>query len=998
MKRILVNATQPEELRVAMVDGQKLFDLDIELPSREQKKANVYKGVITRVEPSLEAAFINYGADRHGFLPFKEIARSYLPQGEDGDASPKTGLKEGMELIVQVEKEERGTKGAALTTFVSLAGRYLVLMPNNPRAGGVSRRIEGEERSEIRESLAQLEVPQGMGLIARTAGVGRSVEELQWDLEYLKTLWTSIDEAAQSNKGPFLIYQESNVIIRTLRDHMRNDIAEIVIDDPKVYTQAQDFMQQVMPNNLRKLKLYEDHVPLFNRYQIESQIEAAFQRDVTLPSGGAIVIDHTEALISIDVNSARATKGSDIEETALNTNLEAAEEIARQLRLRDLGGLIVIDFIDMAPNKNQREVENRLRSALEMDRARVQVGRISRFGLLEMSRQRLRPSLGESSQNVCPRCNGHGHIRSVESLSLSVLRLVEEEAMKEKTSRVLAHLPVDVSTFLLNEKRQVISTIESRYHVDITLVPSPNLLTPHFTVRRMRDDESADEIGDKSSYQLLTEEEPELVNQPRAARLEKALVQTISPSTPAPTAAPAQAEAAPEQKKPVSPVSLPGLFNRIWTSLFSNGGQRPESRSVDGDSGTSRPSQRTASSGQGTRSGGAQRPARTRNVAPGGPQRRERSQADKDKEGGNGNRGNRTRRGGGRTRRGGRDGNENPSEDKNQSRNTQPNVAEETTQPKPAETGKSSQASATKGGQEGQKEDTRSRDKEADTPKVQPETRSNEVDEAQAEASTGEATQPQGNDQPQEQEGSSGGGRSGSGRSRGRRGGRRRRRSSAGNTEGRQDDNDRNSQAEGESDEASSGVERTPRKRGSDKRERTEEPQDKPAANKAQAKTPDEAPVNDQAQQAPAPAKAKTGAEDTQEVAKLTHEESVPHSRSLQKRDEDTSSRRKADTADTSPSTSSGGDSEEKPETASPEGQEKSGPSRRTRGGRRSSGRSDRNEESQGSGGGERRVSREEMEKLQAVAKQATSSPDESREQSDQPSTEGAPDSQKSGQ
>ncbi|TVQ73215.1 MAG: Rne/Rng family ribonuclease [Chromatiaceae bacterium] len=998
MKRILVNATQPEELRVAMVDGQKLFDLDIELPSREQKKANVYKGVITRVEPSLEAAFINYGADRHGFLPFKEIARSYLAQGEDGDASPKTGLKEGMELIVQVEKEERGTKGAALTTFVSLAGRYLVLMPNNPRAGGVSRRIEGEERSEIRESLAQLEVPQGMGLIARTAGVGRSVEELQWDLEYLKTLWTSIDEAAQSNKGPFLIYQESNVIIRTLRDHMRNDIAEIVVDDPKVFSQAQDFMQQVMPNNLRKLKLYEDHVPLFNRYQIESQIEAAFQRDVTLPSGGAIVIDHTEALISIDVNSARATKGSDIEETALNTNLEAADEIARQLRLRDLGGLIVIDFIDMAPNKNQREVENRLRSALEMDRARVQVGRISRFGLLEMSRQRLRPSLGESSQNVCPRCNGHGHIRSVESLSLSVLRLVEEEAMKEKTHRVLAHLPVDVSTFLLNEKRQVISTIESRYHVDITLVPSPNLLTPHFTVRRMRDDETADEIGDKSSYQLLTEEEPELVNQPRAARLEKALVQTISPSTPAPTAAPAPAETAPEQRKPVSPVSLPGLFNRIWTSLFSNGGQRPESRSVDGDSGTSRPPQRTSSSGQGTRSGGAQRPARTRNVAPGGPQRRERSQADKDKESGNGTRGNRTRRGGGRTRRGGRDGNENLSEDKNQNRNTQPNAAEETPQAKPAETGKGPQASDTKGSQEGQKEETRGREKDADTAKVQPETGSNEVDAAQADTSTGEATGQQGNGQPQEQEGSSGGGRSGSGRSRGRRGGRRRRRSSTGNTEGRQDDNDRNPQGEGEgeSDDASSSAERAPRKQASDKRERTEEPQDKPAEDKTQTKAPDEAPANDQAQKSPA--KAKTGTEDTQELAKLTHEESVPHSRALQKQDEDAGSKRKADTADAATSTSSEADSGEKAATDAPDGQEKSGPSRRTRGGRRSSGRSERSEESQGSGSSERRVSREEMEKLQAVAKQATSSPDESREQPDQPSTEEASDSKKSGQ
>ncbi|MBK1690721.1 ribonuclease E/G [Ectothiorhodospira mobilis] len=635
MKRILINATQPEELRVAMVDGQKLYDLDIELPSREQKKANVYKGVVTRVEPSLEAAFINYGADRHGFLPFKEIARSYLTPDENGDLSPKTGLKEGMELIVQVEKEERGTKGAALTTFVSLAGRYLVLMPNNPRAGGVSRRIEGEERSEIREALAQLEVPQGMGLIARTAGVGRSVEELQWDLEYLKTLWQAIADAAETHKAPFLIYQESNVIIRTLRDHMRNDIAEILIDDAKVFQQAQDFMQQVMPNNLRKLKRYEDPVPLFNRYQIESQIEAAFQREVTLPSGGAIVIDHTEALISIDVNSARATKGSDIEETALNTNLEAADEIARQLRLRDLGGLIVIDFIDMAPNRNQREVENRLRTALEMDRARVQVGRISRFGLLEMSRQRLRPSLGESSQIVCPRCNGSGHIRSVESLSLSVLRLLEEEAMKDKTGRVLAHLPVDVSTFLLNEKRPVIASIESRYGVEITLVPSPSLLTPHFTVRRLRSDETEEEIGERSSYQLLSEEEPELVDQPRKMRLEKALVQTITPATPAPGASREPEQTARNDHASVrtaSPVSLPGLFSRIWNSLFPH-----PATAQGGDGGTRQGEDRTETSkGRApTRRGG--------NTRPGGEE-----QEDKDK--GNGR--SRSRRSSSRGRRG----------------------------------------------------------------------------------------------------------------------------------------------------------------------------------------------------------------------------------------------------------------------------------------------------------------------------------------------------------
>ncbi|ULX58048.1 ribonuclease E/G [Ectothiorhodosinus mongolicus] len=570
---------------MAMVDGQKLFDLDIELPARAQKKANVYKGVVTRIEPSLEAAFVNYGAERHGFLPLKEVSRAALGLSGDEEASPKNALKEGMEIIVQVEKEERGSKGAALTTFVSLAGRYLVLMPNNPRAGGVSRRIEGDERSEIREALAQLEVPQGMGLIARTAGVGRTVEELQWDLEYLKTLWTAIDGAAKEKKAPFLIYQESNIIIRTLRDHMRSDIAEVIIDDPKVFEQAGDFARQVMPNNLSRIKLYEDHVPLFNRYQIESQIEAAFERQVSLPSGGAIVIDHTEALISIDVNSARATKGSDIEETALNTNLEAADEIARQLRLRDLGGLIVIDFIDMAPNRNQREVENRLRVALEMDRARVQVGRISRFGLLEMSRQRLRPSLGESSQMICPRCNGHGHIRGVESLALSVLRLLEEEAMKDKTSRVLAHLPVDVATFLLNEKRDVIFTIEERHRVGITLVPSPQLQTPHFTVKRLRRDEIFEEIGGRSSYQLLHEDEPELVNQARGGRSEKAAVQRIAPPSPAPVSDSAAGSSSgsasasanePQPRKMTATPSLPGLFNRIWGSLFSSGSERNE--------------------------------------------------------------------------------------------------------------------------------------------------------------------------------------------------------------------------------------------------------------------------------------------------------------------------------------------------------------------------------------------------------------------------------------
>ncbi|MGD8498776.1 MAG: ribonuclease E, partial [Chromatiales bacterium] len=566
MKRILINATQPEELRVAMVDGQKLYDLDIEIPSREQKKANIYKGTVTRVEPSLEAAFINYGADRHGFLPFKEIARSYFAtdSGDDGGRpSIKEAIKEGQKLLVQVEKEERGTKGAALTTFISLAGRYLVLMPNNPRAGGVSRRIEGDERTEVREALSQLEIPTGMGVIVRTAGVGRSPEELQWDFEYLLSLWEAIQKAEAEYPAPVLIYQESNVIIRALRDHLRSDIGEIIIDDAAVFEQAKDFVEKVMPHNLRKLKFYEDHIPLFNRFQIESQIESAFKREVALPSGGSVVIDHTEALTSIDINSARATKGSDIEETALNTNLEAADEIARQLRLRDLGGLIVIDFIDMAPSKNQREVENRLRDALKVDRARVQVGRISRFGLLEMSRQRLRPSLGESSQIVCPRCTGHGTIRSVESLALSVLRLVEEEAMKEKTGRVVAQVPVEVASFLLNEKREVIGQIQGRHGIEVTMVPNPYLETPHFEVVRLRADEVSGELRGRSSYELVSRKEPEVPTQAAEKRApEQAVVQTVAPSVPAPP-------------RPVEEPKQPrvGLLRRLWLALFGSGAE-----------------------------------------------------------------------------------------------------------------------------------------------------------------------------------------------------------------------------------------------------------------------------------------------------------------------------------------------------------------------------------------------------------------------------------------
>ncbi len=561
MKRMLINATQPEELRVAMVDGQRLYDLDIEVPSREKKKSNVYKGRVTRLEPSLEAAFIDYGAARHGFLPLKEVARSYFVKTEGSDGGRpgiSDALEEGQELLVQVDKEERGSKGAALTTFISLAGRYLVLMPNNPRAGGVSRRVEGEERNELRETLSSLSVPTGMGLIVRTAGVGKTQEELQWDLDYLLNLWKAIETAAQARTAPFLVHQESNLIIRAIRDYFRQDINEILIDDGGIFQQAHDFMQHVMPHNLKKVKHYQDPIPLFSRYQIENQIESAFQREVRLPSGGSLVIDHTEALISIDINSSRATRGVDIEETALNTNQEAADEIARQLRLRDLGGLIVIDFIDMTPSRNQREVENRLKDALRMDRARVQIGRISRFGLLEMSRQRLRPSLGESHQIVCPRCDGQGTIRSLESLALSVLRVIEEDAMKEKTGRIVAQLPVDVSTYLLNEKRQTIRDIETRQRIAIILVPNPNLETPHFEIQRIREDETSHDAYTQPSYQLTVpaDQTPEFVTEPSRGDVEEPAVKGVVPSAPAP------ARTTREKK------SEPGFIRQLWASLF----------------------------------------------------------------------------------------------------------------------------------------------------------------------------------------------------------------------------------------------------------------------------------------------------------------------------------------------------------------------------------------------------------------------------------------------
>jgi len=569
MKRMLFNATQPEELRVAMVDGQRLYDLDIETAGREQKKANIYKARITRVEPSLEAAFVDYGADRHGFLPLKEISRTYFdPDAEKtgGRVNIKQVLKEGQEIIVQVEKEERGNKGAALTTFISLAGRYLVLMPNNPRAGGVSRRIVGEERTEIRDALAALDIPEDMGLIVRTAGVGKNPEELQWDLNYLLQLWEAIDKASKEGSAPFLVYQESDVIIRAIRDNLRKDISEILIDDKMIFDKATEFMQMVMPHNLNKLKHYDDSVPLFTRYQIESQIETAFKREVRLPSGGAIVIDHTEALISIDINSARATKGSDIEETALNTNREAAEEVARQLRLRDLGGLVVIDFIDMSASRNQRDVENTLREALKMDRARVQIGRISRFGLLEMSRQRLRPSLGESVQIVCPRCEGHGTIRGTESLALSILRIIEEDAMKEQTARIVVQVPVNVATFLLNEKRQAITDIEQRQNITVVLIPNPTFDTPHYEVQRERASDLAHDADSQASYSLAVEREEtseSLDDKPKMTS-EIPVVKGVVPTAPVPQTAEANEN-----------TQQSGFIKRIWSSLVGSS-ENPE--------------------------------------------------------------------------------------------------------------------------------------------------------------------------------------------------------------------------------------------------------------------------------------------------------------------------------------------------------------------------------------------------------------------------------------
>ncbi|MGV3741119.1 MAG: Rne/Rng family ribonuclease [Burkholderiaceae bacterium] len=599
MKRMLFNATQQEELRVAIVDGQKLIDIDIETAGREQRKSNIYKGVITRIEPSLEACFVNYGEERHGFLPFKEVARSYFREGVDvRNATIKDALREGQEIMVQVEKEERGNKGAALTSFVSLAGRYLVLMPNNPRGGGVSRRVEGEDRQELRETMDKLDLPTGMSVIARTAGIGRNVDELQWDLNYLMQLWRAIEGAGQSAPGAFLIYQESSLVIRAIRDYFQPDIGEILIDTDDIYEQAQQFMSHVMPDMVHRVKRYRDDVPLFSRFQIEHQIETAYSRTVPLPSGGAIVIDHTEALVSVDVNSARATRGSDIETTAFHTNLEAADEVARQLRLRDLGGLIVIDFIDMESSKNQREVETRLKDALHYDRARVQMGKISRFGLMELSRQRLRPSLSDGSHVTCPRCNGTGHIRDTESSALQVLRIIQEEAMKENSAAIHVQAPVDVAAFLLNEKRGEILKIETRHRVSVVLIPNKHLETPHYKLERIKhDDPRLEDV--QASYTMTEQAETDIIYGQRQKEeikpRQEAMVKGITPDQPAPIVerqaapAPASAPAPAEEgflsklfglfrKKPVAPAPAPVVEKPQQSRERSSSGGRSSSQ------------------------------------------------------------------------------------------------------------------------------------------------------------------------------------------------------------------------------------------------------------------------------------------------------------------------------------------------------------------------------------------------------------------------------------
>ncbi len=613
MKRMLFNATQPEELRVAIVDGQKLIDLDIETAGKEQRKSNIYKAVITRIEPSLEACFVEYGGTRHGFLPFKEVSPEYYQPGTTSRSGIREALKEGQELLVQVEKDERGNKGAALTTYISLAGRYTVLMPNNPHGGGVSRRIEGDDRSELREVLSHVEVPAGMSIIARTAGIGRSQEELQWDLNYLKQLWDAIEGAANAEKAPSLIYLESSLVVRAIRDYFNPEIGEILVDTQDIYEQAHAFMSTVMPDNVNRIKRYVDDVPLFSRFQIEHQIESAHAREVRLPSGGAIVIDHTEALTAVDINSARSTRGGDIETTAFNTNLEAADEIARQLRLRDLGGLIVIDFIDMESSKNQREVENRLRDALHYDRARVQTSKISRFGLLELSRQRLQPSLGESNYIPCPRCSGIGHIRGTESSALHILRILQEEAMKDSSIAIHAQVPVDVATFLLNEKRADIHRIESRFKVGVTLIPNPHLETPNYSISRLRHDDLTEETL-QASYKLVekpTDEKSSGAPQERQkATRTTAVVQGITPAQPAPV----KPEAAAQQ----SGTGNGGLLGKVLGWFKSLGGTeevQPEPKSARGG----KPASRT------------QRDRAERNAEGGSRQKRERNDNRRDR-------------------------------------------------------------------------------------------------------------------------------------------------------------------------------------------------------------------------------------------------------------------------------------------------------------------------------------------------------------------------------
>ena len=589
MKRMLINATQKEELRVALVDGQRLFDLDIESPGHEQKKANIYKGKITRVEPSLEAAFVDYGAERHGFLPLKEIAREYFPADYvfQGRPNIRDILSEGQEVIVQVNKEERGNKGAALTTFVSLAGSYLVIMPNNPRAGGISRRIEGDERTELKEALSSLDVPEDVGLIVRTAGVGKSPEELQWDLKVLLHHWEAIKQASQSRPAPFLIHQESDVIVRAIRDYLRRDIGEILIDSPKVFEKAKEHIKLVRPDFINRVKLYQGEVPLFSHYQIESQIESAFQREVRLPSGGSIVIDVTEALTAIDINSARSTRGGDIEETALNTNLEAADEIARQLRLRDLGGLVVIDFIDMTPVRHQREVENRIRDAVRQDRARIQISRISRFGLLEMSRQRLSPSLGESSHHICPRCQGTGKVRDNESLSLSILRLIEEEALKENTKQVHTIVPVQIASYLLNEKRKAISNIEKRHNVDVIVAPNEAMETPHFSVFRLRDGEELNELSYNLAKIHCAEDAAE---EALVSRNVESLVETEQPAVESAAVSLSISEAAPTPVERKS--EEPSLLGKIIAKIKALFASEPEEKNKSKNNRTPRDNNR----------------------------------------------------------------------------------------------------------------------------------------------------------------------------------------------------------------------------------------------------------------------------------------------------------------------------------------------------------------------------------------------------------------------